>query len=377
MIFVDLSTFFQALKCVFSRRWRSPRRILWTFLSLFAVTAVYLLNSFCRLLDELLFPGYRKVTVRRPLIITANPRSGTTFLHRLISLDRETFACFSLYQTIFPSIVMYRLFSLFGKIDGCCGRPFSKCLAWMDRRFFGGWNGMHSIGLERTEEDEALFLFNFATPALYMLFPFFREVPALRFGDLLRERKRKALARYYEASVKRFLYASGGGNRIFLAKSVLFSSRMKIITGLFPDARVVYLVRNPYEALPSTIGLFTAMWRVHSPDIPKNSEESREWARLCIDYFRYFNANRDLLGSRLMTVDYDDLKRDPAGVVKRIYRTFGIALGPAFADRLDRESARNNNFRSNHRYSLEEYGIERDWVSRELKDMFDEYGLKR
>ncbi len=378
MIFVDLSTFFLALKTVLSARWRSPRRVLWTAISLLAVTTVYSINVIGRLLDELFFPAYRSVEITSPLIITANPRSGTTLLHRMLSRDEPTFICLKLFQTLFPSVTILKLFDLAGAVNRLLGRPFAPIMRRLDRVFFGGWEGVHGMGLGRTEEDEGLFLFNFATPALYMLFPFFREVPSLRFGDRLPEWKRNAIARCYLGSLKRILYHGKAGSRTLLIKSVLFHSRMELMLRLFPDARVVYLMRDPGDALPSTLNMFTAFWRVHSPDIPNDSEVTREWARLCVEFYRSFHRKRGLIDpSRLITLRYTDLVADPVGAVQRVYDAFGMHLGESYGERLDEEAMLNHEYRSRHEYSLEEYGITPEWIAGELRELYDEYGLPR
>lgn len=378
MIFVDISTFLLALRWIVSEPWRSPKRILWTGISIVAVTSVYMVNVIGRLLDELFFPAYRDVKVLPPLVIAANPRSGSTYLHRLLCRDRETFAYFRLYHTLFPAVTLYRLFDFFLWLDRVTGRPLTRLVGWLERRLFGGWEHVHDIGLGRAEEDEGLFLFPFATPALYMLFPFFREVPGLRFADGLPEWKRKAVAGYYESSVKRFLYATGSGNRIFLMKSVLFAGRMKLMAGVFPDARVVYLVRDPCEAIPSAVNMFTTFWSAHSPDIPKDSERAREWARLFVDYYRYFHENRQLLdGGRLMAVRFADLVSDPAGTVRRIYGRFGLSLRPELVESVANDSKRHEGGGEGRNHTLEEYGIDRQWVLAELEDIYTEYGLER
>ena len=378
MIFVDLSTFFLALKTVFSRRWRSPRRILWTIISILSVTTVYGLNVVCRLLDEVLFPGYRSVTVRPPVIIVATPRSGTTYLHGLMACDRKNFACFKLYQTLLPSVTIYRIIDRIANLDHRIGGPIASLLRRMDRRLFGGWERIHPMGLAGPEEDEGLFLFTFATPAIYMLFPFFREVAALRFADRLPDWKRRAIGAYYRNSVKRFIYATGGDTRILLLKSVLFNSRMKIVMDAFPGARIVYLVRSPYEAIPSFVSMFTAFWKVHSPDIPRDSETAREWAELAMEYYRYFHDNRRHLdASNVIEVRYDDLIGDPIGTIGGIYSRFKMDMAPEARDRMAAEAGKTGGFRSAHDYSLEEFRIDRERVYAELRDIFEEYGLAK
>src|SRR5688572_9207818 len=50
-----------------------------------------LISLIFRLLDEIFYHGYKKIHIKQPVFIIANPRSGTTYLHRLVALDDERF----------------------------------------------------------------------------------------------------------------------------------------------------------------------------------------------------------------------------------------------------------------------------------------------
>ena len=50
-----------------------------------------LVHWFCFALDDILFPAYKNHPIEKPLFILGNLRSGSTFLHRLLSRDTETF----------------------------------------------------------------------------------------------------------------------------------------------------------------------------------------------------------------------------------------------------------------------------------------------
>ena len=52
-----------------------------------------------RLLDEVFYPNYRKTKLKDPVFIISNPRSGTSYLHRLLCLDEDRFTYFMLYHT--------------------------------------------------------------------------------------------------------------------------------------------------------------------------------------------------------------------------------------------------------------------------------------
>src|SRR5688500_20243150 len=69
----------------------TPKRI--TFLLLFYLIWPLgsLMHWFFFFLDDILFPGHKKQPIEKPLFILGNLRSGSTFLHRLLSRDSETF----------------------------------------------------------------------------------------------------------------------------------------------------------------------------------------------------------------------------------------------------------------------------------------------
>jgi len=63
-----------------------------SFFTIFPLAQVF--NRICFLLDDLFFSDYRKIAIKQPVFIIGNPRSGTTFLHRLMAQDQERFYFF-------------------------------------------------------------------------------------------------------------------------------------------------------------------------------------------------------------------------------------------------------------------------------------------
>ena len=59
-------------------------------------------------LDHLVYPRHRKQAIDRPIFIIGNPRSGTTFLHRLL-LGAGDMAAFELWEMLFPAITARKL----------------------------------------------------------------------------------------------------------------------------------------------------------------------------------------------------------------------------------------------------------------------------
>jgi hypothetical protein len=65
--------------------------------------------------------------------------------------------------------------------------------------------------LNQPEEDGAIYLYAFATEAIYLLFPFVKELWNLGFQDALPAVKRQKLMAYYRSCLQRQIYANGNG----------------------------------------------------------------------------------------------------------------------------------------------------------------------
>lgn len=59
-------------------------------------------------LDRLVYPQVADQPIDRPIFIVGNPRSGTTFLHRLLLGAGDT-AAFELWEMMFPAITARKL----------------------------------------------------------------------------------------------------------------------------------------------------------------------------------------------------------------------------------------------------------------------------
>src|SRR5688572_26821538 len=76
-----------------------------------------LISLFFRLLDEIFYRGYKKVQIKQPVFIIANPRSGTTYLHRLVALDDERFTYTKYAHTFFMTASFVRFYQIFHWVD--------------------------------------------------------------------------------------------------------------------------------------------------------------------------------------------------------------------------------------------------------------------
>lgn len=328
-----------------------------------------------RKVDDLAFPDWSAQKVEQPVFIFANGRSGTTMLHRLMGLDEETFAGFKLHQSIFSAVSLQRSFAALG--DGPLGPLLKQGVKTINQTFFenNAWDGIHAMGIDKEEEDETTFVYCFESPSISLLNPFMRNYTRLTWLDSHADAERESFMDFYEATVKKHLY-SVDGNKRFLNKNVFFAPRVRSMLKRFPDARFVYLLRHPFEALPSFASMYHAKWQTHSPELGKRTDASREMIEMGYAYYRAgAELVRDLPKERIHVVRYPELVSDPRAVVEDIYDWMSLPITEKYRARLNDATQKQRRYRSQHQYSLEEFGVSQEEVRRELADVFELFGF--
>lgn len=376
-MYFNVRLFLKALRLsLFEQPFRLRR---WAYVLFFSVLFLTFLTvvALGRLVDRILFPGYRRQPVRQPVFIIAPPRSGTTLTQNLLSLDAERFVHLKMYQTIFPAVCFQRLFDAIAWLDGRLGRPAERLLGVFEKRWFGGWDDKHKMRLNQPEEDDALFLYAFASEAIYMLFPFIRELREAGFPDALPPDDRGRLMRYYRSCLQRHLYANGP-DRTLLSKATQSCGTLDSLNAEFSDGIFITIIRHPYRSLPSHVSLFVPVWQAHSPGITKDGPVARDYAQLAVDWYRHlFEFRKRVDPARYYCIDYRDLVRHPREAIEAVYRHFGWQMSEAFRARLNEATERQRDFKSTHEYTLEEFGLTREGIQEQLGDLLDHYRLER
>lgn len=376
-MYLHLKLFRRALVLSLFKSRFSPRR--WAYVLFFTglFLAMWVVVAVGRALDHVFFPGFRRQPVTAPVFIVAPPRSGTTLTQKLMSMDDERFVHVKLYQTIFPAICFQRCCDALGWLDRVTGNSLTRVAGWFEKKCFGGWDDMHQLRFNEPEEDDGFFLYCFVSEAIYLLFPHVEELWEAGFPDALPAADRRKLMRYYRGCLQRHLYANGPGKTL-LSKATQSSGTVESLRAEFPDARFITIIRHPYKSIASHVSVFYPVWRAHSPDIAKDSPVSKAYALLAVRWYQHlfqFGAKAD--PARYYCLDYRDLVSHPRDALERIYRHFGWQPSDAWRKRLDAATEHQRGFKSNHEYTLEEFGLTKAWVNQELGAIIDHYRLER
>ena len=282
-------------------------------------TKYYLTKSICRLLSTLTpiqERRYRKMLADKPLehdplFILGHWRSGTTFVHNIFAKD-EHFGHTTTYQTVFPHLMMF-------------GQPFFK---FMMNVFIP--NRRPTDGMELTPDtpQEEEFALNNTMPYSYYDFWYFPKSMLeycdrwLTFEKITPEEKR-AYQEAFMKIVKISLWNTGGTQ--YLSKNPPHTGHVKALVELFPNAKFIYLMRNPYTVFESTRSFFTqtcAPLRLQDVSDDLIEEFAIEvYPRL---YKAYQEQKKFIPEGNLYEVKFEEFERDAYGTTKDIYSKLGL-----------------------------------------------------
>ncbi|MCK6584355.1 MAG: sulfotransferase [Anaerolineales bacterium] len=350
------------------------------FLLLFYVVWIpgSLVHWFCFWLDDILFPAHKMQKIEKPLFILGNLRSGSTFLHRLLSRDSETFTSLTTWDIyLTPSVTQKKITQFVSRLDKkYFNSALHRLLYAFDRATLGKFK-IHPISFFQPEEDENIHLHIWDGFFVTFLFPFMDEFPNYQHFDeaLAPEHKRRIMA-FYKSMLQRHMYATG--KKYYVAKAPAFSAKIESLIEFFPDARIIYLARNPLDMLPSTVSWINYA-RLQFTDPAEKGylyldeivDFTQHWYRHPLQYLDSHPSPRHLI------LNYEDLVQRPEAVLRAFYEQFGYPDKPGLEEIVDQAVKETLTFQSDHTYSYEDMGFTREGIVALYTDIFERFGFDK
>lgn len=360
------------------KSWRGRNRMLLRLLLLVPLTTVF--HGICFLLDYLLFPRLWRQQVIKPVFIVGHARSGSTLCHRLMAADGETFSYFLYWETFFPSLLQKKIIRTLGWIDlNLLGSPIRKRLEVWDEKKFGSSRHIHNMSLWTSEEDQFVMRAAFVTQQWALDVPMMDKLD-LFYLDRMPETRRRRWMHHYRECVKRQLLLNGGDGT-HLSKNPMMSGWVDSLIQAFPDARIVVVMRDPAQCIPSVLKLMQFSWRGRRWKHDDYAASMRELIRISFDTFR---NPRDVLARHPTTpqliVDYRKLTTQPRDTLLAIYATLGMTISADFDAYLLAQEGRERGHKTPFSYSIEEFaedGLSRARIESELADFYEEFDWPR
>jgi hypothetical protein len=326
-------------------------------------TAAQLVHWMGFLLDEILFPSYRRVPVKEPLFVLGIPRSGTTLMHRVLARD-PNMTTFSTWECFLaPSITQRRLVLGLARLDRAIGRPLGRLLNLVERRVFGGLDSVHPMDLSAPEEDYLALLPVMACFVLVIPFPMAEPLWTMAAFDRgMPEAQRRRLMTFYHRLLQRHLYVHGPDKRL-LSKNAAFAGMAGALRETFPDARFVRCHRDPRAVVPSQLSSIQGGVALFDSD-PAGRVFTVRMTEVLRGYHANLNSHLPFpAGDRHVALDMADFKEDLVGTVRGVYERLGLPMTEVFADRLDDEARKARAYRSGHTYAAADFGLDESAIA--------------
>ncbi len=296
--------------------------------------------------------------IERPLFATGEPRSGTTLLHALLSVDPNGRAL-RFWEVMYPSPPP----GLAGPDDP---RPARADEDWRDILaripkwlLSHPYNDMLGNGLPECERTWA-FDFRVMTPTAWWRVPMGMNIGGLPVDPPAQYRIHKMMLQHcqYARPEKYWVLKGFHGHRL----EALFAT--------YPDAQIIWVHRDPVQVIASRIKM--------AGDLVEGLAGSVDWpaqAKLHLAASRAsFKAtmSNPLIGdARIHHVRYQDFVADPVGTIRGFYQRCGVPF-TAGAETAMRDYLRNNR---SDRYGKFQYSP--DLIGEDLEALHAEFAPYR
>ncbi len=276
---------------------------------------------------------------RPPVFVLGHWRTGTTLLHELLILDERhtsptTLQCFEPCHFLLSEGVLKR----YGNFLLPDKRPMDNMAA--------GW--------DRPQEDEfALALLGM--PSTYTDFAFPNNPPmwpgALDLSGLTPRQLhtwKRTLLNFLKAITFR-------DPRRLVLKSPPHTARLPVLLDMFPDAKFVHIVRNPYTLFASTVNLWLSLAKRHGLQAPQHTPELEEkvFREFRVIHERYEEGKKLIPAGNLVEVRYEEFVTDLVAGTKAIYDGLSLGGWDAVRPKVEAFAAGQKSYETN-KYTLTE-----------------------
>jgi len=303
-------------------------------------------------------PKLSQTSLNTPIIITGLPRSGTTFLHRMLLADPQSHA--------FPIWQMLRLFC--HEVEDK-RREISKREMSIARLLFPSIDNIHYSRVDSPEECLTLMGVTFFSRLFWTFAPLYEYLDWYIQQDRLRP--------YQDYAAILQAFQTYTPDRHFTLKAPMHTASIDAILQVIPRAMIVQVHREPAQAFGSLHSLF---FNLHSRsvkrfDLPRTIEHNlRTWD---IELAQNI-AMREANPGSVVDVYYDQLLSDPYGTVTNIYHHFGLETSDLFLENLKgyiRENPKGTH--GKHKYAAADSSIGEGTLNKRFAAYRDFYGYPR
>jgi len=289
-------------------------------------------------------PEVDDVSVRGPVDINGLPRTGTTALADMLSLDPRfrNLRGWEQHRPVPPPVAGQE-----------AADPRRAESIRSRERMSAEHKAMHTFEVDATMEDTELLGMAFHGQQIPLPVPGYRAW--WRSADLTQTYA------YHRRVVK--LIGSRTPPDLWLFKAPHHKFHLEALAAAYPEIRFIMTHRDPAKVVPSytSLALTVLPPAAGTRDAVRLGQEISEHLRAGME--NAIAARKRIGEDRFLDVHHRDLVRDPKGTVRRVYEWLGYDLDPAVeTDILEWQERNKMGAAGVHRYTPEQFGLTADRI---------------
>lgn len=309
-------------------------------------------------------PEILEQPIVQPIFITGMPRSGSTFLHHLLSLDPKSRVVRS-WETVFP-------------VRGWGRRAVTReqRIRKVERqlasfvRLAPELPSLHPVTADTPQECTEITAHVFRS----LRFDTTHAVPS--YQRWLDSAGHLAAYRFHKRFLQHLQYQRGPGHWVLKCPDHVFA--LDAIRAVYPDARFVFTHRNPVEVLPSVAKLTEVLRRPFCRSIDRlqiGRQVSDRWAEgaaILTETATKAGASTD----GIINLRFRSFVSDPLGSVAMVYERLGLPFTHEVEMRVRTLiSERPKGGYGDNRYEIGDYGLDAESERQRYRSYIDQFGV--
>ena len=294
-------------------------------------------------------PEALDIPIERPVFILGFPRTGTTLLQNLLTLEsgRRTLRFWELPDPV-PS-----------SPDRAIDRRKRQRIAWgvmqMVKLVAPEQDEMHEVRIDSPEECWQL-MGNTGAVLNYDL-----QTGSSEYGDWLMKADMMGPYREYRQQLQMIAHHSGQNRFVLKCPEHLWF--LDALLAVFPDACIVWTHRDPAESVASYCSLISLNWRMLFGRVDPEVLGPYILERFWLGIERAMEARAAADQARFFDVDFRELVQDQGAMVRRIRDHFGLPHPPGADAALAAWLAQaRQDAKGRHRDHAAPFGLEPDAI---------------
>ena len=307
-------------------------------------------------------PDCLRQPIRAPVVVTGIPRTGTTALHKLLSIDPQ-----------FQGLEQWLIGTPMPRPPRATwnDHPLYRAAVASQEAFLQAVPSLrvaHEVNADEVDECLNLLAQSFVShyPSTGLGLP--------HYDRWWRTQDEASSYRRYADNL-RLIGADSPGQR-WLLKNPGHLTHLDALLDVFPDACIIQTHRDPAKCIPSVCAL---IWPVRNFFQGRQTDPALIGPRdleLWAWSAERAQRVREARPERFFDVRYTDFRRDPIAVVRAIYRHFGLALSDETEQRMRQWLAGNpRDKHGQHEYQAERFGLSEAAIHERFADYMKRHAL--